>query len=64
MFVQDGFLYLIVTKHKLTVWNERSKGNERKGEGTTEDGEEMKNENKEKRKRDRHEIRGKEIKKV
>jgi hypothetical protein len=20
MFVQDGFLYLIVTKHKLTVW--------------------------------------------
>ncbi len=21
MFVQDGFLYLIVTKHKLTVWS-------------------------------------------
>ena len=21
MFVQDGFLYLIVTKHKLTVWD-------------------------------------------
>ncbi len=20
MFVQDGFLYLIVTRHKLTVW--------------------------------------------
>ncbi len=23
MLVQDGFLYLIVTRHKLTVWNER-----------------------------------------
>jgi hypothetical protein len=23
MFVQDGFLYLIVTKHKLTVWQTR-----------------------------------------
>ncbi len=25
MFVQDGFLYLIVTKHKLTVWNHAAK---------------------------------------
>jgi hypothetical protein len=23
MFVQDGFLYLIVAKHKLTVYNSR-----------------------------------------
>ncbi len=26
MFVQDGFLYLIVTKHKLTVWGVSSGG--------------------------------------
>jgi hypothetical protein len=26
MFVQDGFLYLIVTKHKLTVWVAKPKG--------------------------------------
>jgi hypothetical protein len=24
MLVQDGFLYLIVTRHKLTVWATRS----------------------------------------
>jgi hypothetical protein len=26
MFVQDGFLYLIVTKHKLTVWGQNAAG--------------------------------------